>query len=365
MDSPIRHTAVRPLLPPRVAEGRAELDEALLHLAERLLSATRPEDAAAVLVEAVVAGYGFPRAVVLGNVSGLLGCLAAHGTLAPSAGLGRSDVVVLAHEQEVTQVVSGLDLAAEPWLTRMLPAGSDVIVVPLRVAQQSLGAVLVQIPMTLRGQQGRRLLLEVERSARYAALAIQREQRLAQLQRLAATDDLTMIANRRSFTSALDREIARSLRHGEPMSLVLLDLDHFKQINDVYGHPAGDEALRNVAAALTVASRTLDTPARYGGEEFAVILPDCDAAQSLVIADRLRAAVSQAPAPTTLTASAGVATFPLQAGNAEELIIAADDALLEAKRSGRDRTVVSVARTTSPRTGAPGPGLPPEGADAS
>lgn len=365
MDSLSRRPEVRPLLPPRVAAGRAELDGVLLGLAEQLLAAARPEEAAAALVDVVVSAYGFPRAVVLGNVSGLLGSLAAHGTLTPSAGLGRSDVVVLAHEQEVTQVLAGLDQAAEPWLTAMLPAGSDVIIVPLRVAQQSLGAVLVQIPMMLRGQQGRRLLLEVERSARYAALAIHREQRLAQLQRLAATDDLTMIANRRSFTASLDREIARSLRHGEPMSLVLLDLDHFKQINDVHGHPAGDEALRNVAAALTVASRTLDTPARYGGEEFAVILPDCDARQSVIIADRLRAAVGQAPAPTPLTASAGVATFPSQASNAEELIAAADGALLQAKRSGRDRTVASVAHATPLRTSAPSPGRPPEGADTS
>jgi diguanylate cyclase (GGDEF)-like protein len=347
VNSESRRPQLRPLLPPRVAEGRGELDGALLLLAERLLAAARPPDVADALVDSVVSTYGFPRVVLLGHVSGLLAPLSAHGTVESSVGLGSSALVERAHEQGQTQVVTGLDPAEEPWLSRLLPPGSDVLVVPLRVAQQSVGAVLLQIPMTLRGHQGRRLLHEVERSAGYAALALDRVQRVAQLQRLAATDDLTMIANRRSFLASLDREIARSVRRGEPVSLVLLDLDHFKQINDVHGHPAGDQALRNVAAALTIASRNLDTPARYGGEEFAVILPDCDAQRSVLIADRLRAAVSAAPAASPLTASAGVATFPTDARDAEELIVAADDALLQAKSTGRDRTVRS-AGTAQP-----------------
>ena len=98
---------------------------------------------------------------------------------------------------------------------------------------------------------------------------------LEQVQRLAATDGLTKIANRRTFETTLEREVARAARSAEHLSLVLLDIDHFKRLNDAHGHQAGDEVLRNVAAALSCACRDFDTAARYGGEEFAVVLPGC------------------------------------------------------------------------------------------
>jgi diguanylate cyclase (GGDEF)-like protein len=186
----------------------------------------------------------------------------------------------------------------------------------------------------------------VERAASCVARSLRTLWRVEHLERLAATDDLTMIANRRSFDFSLERELARSARSDEPVSLVILDLDGFKGVNDRYGHPAGDEALRNVAAALSIVCRDLDTPARYGGEEFAVILPGCDHLQSMDIAERLRAAIARAPAVTPLTASAGVATFPDHAADAESLVQVADDALLVSKRSGRNRTTQARAPET-------------------
>jgi diguanylate cyclase (GGDEF)-like protein len=200
------------------------------------------------------------------------------------------------------------------------------------------------VPVTLTGRRSARVVAQVERAAASGGSALARAVRTGQLERLAATDHLTMIANRRSFTASLERELARSVRSGKPVSLVMLDLDDFKLVNDVYGHPAGDEALRNVAAALSIACRDLDTPARYGGEEFTVILPDCDEQGCLAIAERLRAAVAAAPAARPLTASAGVATFPAHAEDGEQLVEAADAALLLAKRAGRNRTVVSGGR---------------------
>ncbi|MGZ6825817.1 MAG: diguanylate cyclase, partial [Mycobacteriales bacterium] len=98
---------------------------------------------------------------------------------------------------------------------------------------------------------------------------------------------------------------------------------------------------RNVAAALAITCREFDTAARYGGEEFAVVLPSCGPEEGLLIADRLRQAVAAAPAVSAMTASAGVATFPDHAGDAEGLVLAADAALLQSKRSGRDRTVLA------------------------
>jgi diguanylate cyclase (GGDEF)-like protein len=161
------------------------------------------------------------------------------------------------------------------------------------------------------------------------------------VQRLAATDGLTRIANRRAFEATLERELARATRTAEHVSLVMVDIDHFKDLNDSLGHQAGDEVLRNAAAALACACREFDTAARYGGEEFAVILPGCDPEQALEAAERLRRAVGEAPMPVRLTASAGVATFPAHAGDAESLVRAADEALYASKRAGRNQTTVS------------------------
>jgi diguanylate cyclase (GGDEF)-like protein len=335
----------RALLPPAVTDARSQhLDEALLQLAERLLHAREPREVATSLLESVVTTYGFPRGVVAVHLEQRLSPLALHGTVETGVGTGLSAVVGRAEAAAATQVVQRLDAEDEPWLARLLPPGSDLLVLPLTAEERHLGALVLQVPVVLRGPQGRRFLKEVERAATYAGLALDRVQRLAQLQRLAATDELTRIANRRGFLTSLDREIARSLRHNEPVSLILLDLDRFKEINDVHGHPAGDEALRNAAAALAMACRDLDIPARYGGEEFAIILPECDLERGAAVAERFRAAISAAPAVTRLCASAGVATFPTHAHDAEQLIKAADDALLEAKRTGRDRTVLSIER---------------------
>ena len=138
----------------------------------------------------------------------------------------------------------------------------------------------------------RRVVTGLERSASYAALALRNAWLLEQVQRLAATDGLTKIANRRTFESTLEREVARATRSAEHLSLVMVDLDYFKALNDTHGHQAGDEVLRNVAAALSCECRDFDTAARYGGEEFVVILPGCNADEAFVIAERLRAAVA-------------------------------------------------------------------------
>jgi two-component system cell cycle response regulator len=121
----------------------------------------------------------------------------------------------------------------------------------------------------------------------------------------------------------------------------MLDVDHFKKLNDQYGHQTGDEVLKAVAATLAHSCRDFDTPARYGGEEFAVILPVCSAAESLIAAERLRKGINQTDLPVPATASAGVATYPTHAGDPEALIRAADEALYESKRGGRNRVTRS------------------------
>jgi hypothetical protein len=198
MEQPDERLETRALLPAVVGESRSpDLDHALLGLAEQLLRAAEPHEVATSLLESVVATYGFPRALVLGRSEGRLSALAAHGVLAPAVGTGSSAAVSRAQEQRVAQVVAQLDPEHEPWLARLLPAGASLVVVPVVAAERALGALVLQVPVSLRGPQGRRLLREVERSVSYAGLALHRVQRLAQLQRLASTDDLTSTGIRR------------------------------------------------------------------------------------------------------------------------------------------------------------------------
>jgi diguanylate cyclase (GGDEF)-like protein len=155
----------------------------------------------------------------------------------------------------------------------------------------------------------------------------------------AFTDHLTGLANRRRFERQLEREVSRTLRYERPFCLLYLDIDNFKKVNDTYGHEAGDETIRRLALVLQAGTRGIDLAARIGGEEFAVILPETDFEGGLDVAERLRLAIKEAeiPAVGQITASFGVAEFPLCASTGREIMSVADAALYEAKRNGRDR----------------------------
>jgi diguanylate cyclase (GGDEF)-like protein len=158
----------------------------------------------------------------------------------------------------------------------------------------------------------------------------------------AVTDELTGLLNRRGFHDLFETELERARRSGQPLSLIMGDLDHFKALNDRFGHAAGDRALEQLALILDTAKRRIDTAARVGGEEFAVILPDSDHHAAYILAERMRREVRETflYEPYELTISLGVATFPLHGGDAEALVAQADDALYAAKALGRDRSVV-------------------------
>ncbi|MDQ3821376.1 MAG: diguanylate cyclase [Acidobacteriota bacterium] len=155
----------------------------------------------------------------------------------------------------------------------------------------------------------------------------------------AFTDHLTGLANRRRFERQLEREVERTLRYNRHFCLLLLDIDHFKSVNDGFGHDAGDEVLRRLAKTLQAETRGIDLAARIGGEEFAVILPETDLEGAMDVAERLRAAISSAEIPPVgrVTASFGVAEFPVCAPTGRELLAATDAALYEAKNAGRNR----------------------------
>ncbi|AOU97023.1 hypothetical protein BI364_02505 [Acidihalobacter yilgarnensis] len=164
------------------------------------------------------------------------------------------------------------------------------------------------------------------------------------LAHLSITDALTGLHNRRSLDEVLNKETARARRSHIPLSLILLDIDHFKRYNDAFGHPAGDQALRQSARLITESIRTTDLAARYGGEEFAIVLPDTPGDHAAVLAERCRRAFLDEPwdhHDSPLTASFGVATLTDAMTDAHALLQRTDEALYDAKAQGRNRVIVA------------------------
>ncbi|HUE81031.1 MAG TPA: sensor domain-containing diguanylate cyclase [Pyrinomonadaceae bacterium] len=161
----------------------------------------------------------------------------------------------------------------------------------------------------------------------------------AQMQQMALTDPLTGCYNRRSFELQLERDLHLATRMRQPLSLIMLDLDNFKTINDVAGHEVGDAALCLLADTLRAELRAVDTAVRFGGDEFAVILPQADTDGAMVVAERLRRSIGQTEVPGYgfMSASFGLATFPIHASSRDTLVVAADQALYISKRSGRNQ----------------------------
>ena len=175
----------------------------------------------------------------------------------------------------------------------------------------------------------------------HAAMAIQNATMYQFIDTLSRIDALTTLNNRREFDRMLTQELARAQRSGQQLSLILIDIDHFKQINDKYGHQEGDRTLQQVARLIQVApKRSTDAAFRTGGEEFAILMCDTDTAGALALSESLRGVAERAeflgPAQK-VTLSLGVATFPLDGHDSAALIAAADRALYQAKRGGRNR----------------------------
>jgi diguanylate cyclase (GGDEF)-like protein len=173
----------------------------------------------------------------------------------------------------------------------------------------------------------------------------------------AVTDELTGLSNNRRFRELMSKEAARAERFGHELSLIMLDIDDFKQVNDTYGHLQGDEVLRMVGRVLHLESRGVDEPARYGGEEFAVALPETGLDGALELAERIRVRIEAEPVPRTdgaspikVTASIGVASMRGAADGADTLIAAADAALYQAKRAGKNRVTGAPAAKTAGRS---------------
>ena len=167
---------------------------------------------------------------------------------------------------------------------------------------------------------------------------------------MSVRDSLTEAFNHRHFQETLYREITRHERSGQPLALIMVDIDDFKKINDRWGHPVGDLVLRGLVEEVLKGVREMDTVARYGGEEFALILPETPLDKALVVADRLRARVEgrlfvtpEISHPLTVTISLGLACFPEDANSKRGLVERADQALYQAKRNGKNCVVTAAS----------------------
>ena len=182
--------------------------------------------------------------------------------------------------------------------------------------------------------------------AHLAASAIENARLYARLESEARTDTLTGLYNRRVFDQRLEQEQRRARRYNKPYALLMLDIDHFKRVNDEYGHPAGDAVLAELARRMALQVRDVDTLVRYGGEEFAVIFPEITGAAAREIGERIRRTIADTPfvlpdgRPVSVTVSAGISCFPNCAADAPQAVGTADQALYTAKQEGRNRVLL-------------------------
>jgi diguanylate cyclase (GGDEF)-like protein len=316
--------------------------EVLADLTEELENAQGAARVSSTLLERTCETFGFERGAVLAGTDGRLSLMAGRETRKlPEETIAVDGAIDRAWDKRDALLVDRFDPTADPSLTKLLPAAKNLLVVPLVADAQPLGVLAVEQPAHKGDVIERRTISMVSQFASHGALAIRNAWLLEQVQRMAETDALTGVSNRRAFETAIEREVARATRYGEELTLIMLDIDHFKSLNDTYGHQAGDEVLRKVGAAIRLYSRESDTAARYGGEEFAILLPSCTRQQSFSAAARLRQLISEIDTVAPITVSAGIATYPAHAHTADGLVRAADDALYESKRAGRNRATRS------------------------
>ncbi|MBS2027218.1 MAG: sensor domain-containing diguanylate cyclase [Deltaproteobacteria bacterium] len=229
----------------------------------------------------------------------------------------------------------------------------SVLALPLRARERTLGVIEL-----VNGPDGRAFTEDDVATLRalgdYAAIAVENARNFHRVQELTVIDEHTGLYNARHLKAMLEAEVRRANRFRHPVSLVFIDVDHFKHVNDGHGHMVGSSVLKELGQRLRQHLRSTDVPTRYGGDEFAVILPETDPEAAVRAAERWRAALTETPfaqehgLALRITGSFGVATMPDHALNAEELLRAADAAMYRAKAAGRDRVI----RYESPLQGA-------------
>jgi diguanylate cyclase (GGDEF)-like protein len=329
----------------RALKSRLERPESVLALFRAVHDSLDPESIGKLVVARAEEWFGAPAAVYVSDLDGQITGLASKGvreSLAPAA-LSVARWVV-GHGRDF----SSADLKKDARV--MGPAGA-VFAWPLRCRAQTVAALIVmerraaaEAPQ-LSSATGLALGTMLEGPAQ----ALDNALRLRRTEALSVTDDLTQLYNSRYLNQVLRREAKRASRSGRPLSLLFLDLDGFKSINDTHGHQAGSRALVEAAGVIRRCARETDIVARFGGDEFAIILPDTGSEGAAAVGDRVRERLSVHPflqssgLKLKLTASVGVATLPDVAASAEELVRAADMAMYQVKDSGKNGVRIAQA----------------------
>jgi diguanylate cyclase (GGDEF)-like protein len=262
--------------------------------------------------------------------------------------------VVLEVITEATGALGGQVFAAGEevaWVGVIGGSQSDVVSVPL--ASSAEGETTLRLYPPGGGFKQEKVRL-AERLAAQAAVALENARLHDVVQRQAITDDLTGLVNRRRFKEALEAEIERARRFGEPLAIILADLDDFKRINDLFGHQVGDVVLRSFADLLRSHVRDADVAGRIGGEEFAILLPGTEASEAARVAERMRDSLGGLKLPVSdgqavhMTSSFGIAQLG-PGDSADDLLRASDEALYRAKSEGKNRIAKSANVATVER----------------
>jgi diguanylate cyclase (GGDEF)-like protein len=326
--------------------SRAQL-EWVVDLDAELARARHSEELMAVLVRHVCGRLGFVRGVVLAGRDDEWSGVCDDGVVESLIEIRSPATLPTLETLSSTSplLVRTLD---DEVLDAVLPSARNVVVVPVAADDERFGVVAAEWG----GRDEARIPVltvhALSQAASHTGSALRRAALLDEVERLATRDSLTGIANRRLFDESLAREAARAERLQTPLSLVVFDVDHFKQINDTFGHVTGDALLREIAESIVSCTKSFDVAARYGGDEFMLLLPGCGDADAVGVAERVRAEIGRRVQAVAVTVSAGLATMPDNADDAERLVSAADGALYEAKRSGRDRVVASTRAASAP-----------------
>ena len=247
-------------------------------------------------------------------------------------------------KQDIELAKTNLREAPKPWVIDGDAAHDNgdcaQAAVPLLYKGSYVGLLLIQGDSSRIWADNELLLLHTV--ADQLTVAVNQAHLFAQLQVQALSDGLTGCYNRRAFEMQLERDLHLATRMRQPLSLIMLDADNFKKINDLSGHDTGDSALQIMAESLRAELRAVDSAARFGGDEFAVILPQADLEGAMIVAERLRKRMAETEIPGYgfMSASFGLATFPLHASSRDTLVVAADRALYHSKTGGRNRVSV-------------------------
>ncbi len=266
----------------------------------------------------------------------------------PSGYVLRTGKSLLLSELSTVDVRQSIHPQYWEWLEKY-PVHS-LLATPLRLKDRPIGVLML---LRFKSNQGEKPnhgyqpddLTFFEDLAGRTALAIENARLYEEVQRLSVTDPLTGLYNRRGLETLSEHELLRARRNNQPVSVIVLDIDHFKKVNDTFGHPVGDEVLRELSIRLRDSLRNQDILARYGGEEFAILLPDCNAEMAFSIANRLRKLFNHQPVKTTagavsITISLGVVVKEQVRQSLPELVDQADAVLYRAKQNGRNRVEI-------------------------